>query len=576
MTTKLFEKINAPGPIAEMLAGVYTAPDLPSALVLRETLDFGESVVTPEGFWLSRGWLRVSHVSDKHAGVLFREQEIQSLRSEFFSAETKTSEIELELREGQARLTTLEQDRENTTARLHESTRNQAEIVAKLGNTRSRLEQIQVQRERIQRELQEIEGQTQQNLFQEKEVRHRLHEVLQQVETFSEKREQIEKERADRRASLDQIKNLVASARERAHRLALETYMLESRLAAAGASFARTEAQVSKLAYHSANLSRTLAEILVPTEEWERHRAKHKEAEEVLSQARLRKEASDLRLKEVSQWSDESEVEEARNALTSAQMAYQEIAVRVKTLEEQATEMEISLPEVLETLPPEAEEKTWQEKLDSLGRRLQRVGAVNLAAIEEHQAISERAQVLETQCEDLRQAVTTLEAAIHRIDREIRRRFQETFDQVNAGLKNTFPRLFGGGIAMLKMTTEDLLEAGVTVMAHPPGKRNSTIHLLSGGEKALTAVALLFSLFQQNPSPVCLLDEVDAPLDDANVERFCRLVQEMSGKTQFVFITHNKTTMEMAHHLVGVTMQEAGVSRLVAVDVAEAVQLAGV
>ncbi|CAK0762085.1 hypothetical protein CCP3SC1AL1_3000002 [Gammaproteobacteria bacterium] len=565
MTTKLLEKINAPGPISEVLAGVHTAPDLPSALALRKKLNFGESVVTPEGFWLSRGWLRVSHVSDKHAGVLLREQEIQSLRSEFLSAETKTSEIELALREGQTRLANLEQDRENTTAQLHEATRNQAEIVAKLGNTRSRLEQIQLQRERIQRELQETADQTQENLLQEKEVRNRLHEALQQVETFSEKREQIEKERAERRTTLDQIKTLASSERERAHRLALETHTLESRLAAARASFARAEAQVSKLAYHSANLSRTLAEIQVPTEEWEKHRARHKEAEEILSQARVRKESTELRLRELSELSDESEAEEIREALTSAQMAYQEIAVRVKTLEEQATGMEISLPEVLATLPLEAEEKTWQERLDSLGRRLQRVGAVNLAAIEEHQAISERAQVLGTQCEDLRQAVATLEAAIHRIDREIRRRFQETFDQVNAGLKNTFPRLFGGGSAMLKMTSEDLLEAGITIMAHPPGKRNSTIYLLSGGEKALTAVALLFSLFQQNPSPVCLLDEVDAPLDDANVGRFCQLVQEMSGKTQFVFITHNKTTMEMAHHLVGVTMQESGVSRLVTV-----------
>ena len=163
---------------------------------------------------------------------------------------------------------------------------------------------------------------------------------------------------------------------------------------------------------------------------------------------------------------------------------------------------------------------------------------------------------------------------MRKIDRETRTRFKETYDKVDAGLKRIFPRLFGGGHAYLELTDTDLLNAGVTVMARPPGKRNSTIHLLSGGEKAMTAVALIFSIFELNPAPFCMLDEVDAPLDDANVGRFCQIVKEMSERVQFVFITHNKTTMELASHLSGVTMQEPGVSRLVAVDVDEAVRLA--
>ena len=165
---------------------------------------------------------------------------------------------------------------------------------------------------------------------------------------------------------------------------------------------------------------------------------------------------------------------------------------------------------------------------------------------------------------------------IRKIDRETRTRFKETFEKVSKGLQDKFPRLFGGGHAYLELTGEDLLHTGITVMACPPGKRNSTIHLLSGGEKALTAVALIFAIFDLNPSPFCMLDEVDAPLDDANIGRFCEMVKEMSGQVQFIFVTHNKATMELADHLAGVTMHEPGVSRLVAVDVEEAARLAAV
>jgi len=196
-------------------------------------------------------------------------------------------------------------------------------------------------------------------------------------------------------------------------------------------------------------------------------------------------------------------------------------------------------------------------------------------AIEEFEEQSERARYLEAQHADLSAALDTLEKAIRKIDRETRQRFQEVFDAVNTGLKRLFPRLFGGGHAYLSLEGDDLLNAGVTIMAQPPGKRNTSIHLLSGGEKALTAVALVFSIFELNPAPFCLLDEVDAPLDDANVGRFCDIVREMSGNVQFLFITHNKVTMELASQLMGVTMGEPGVSRLVSVDIDEAVKLAG-
>ena len=225
-------------------------------------------------------------------------------------------------------------------------------------------------------------------------------------------------------------------------------------------------------------------------------------------------------------------------------------------------------------MPEGANETEWHTEVERLAAQIQRLGAINLAAIEEFTEQSERKAYLDAQHADLTEALTTLENAIRKIDRETKERFQETFDKVNNGLQAMFPRLFGGGRAYLELTGEDILETGVTIMARPPGKRNSTIHLLSGGEKALTAVALVFSIFELNPAPFCMLDEVDAPLDDANVGRYSRLLQDMSERVQFIFITHNKGTMEIAEQLVGVTMHEPGVSRLVSVDIDEAVEMA--
>lgn len=240
------------------------------------------------------------------------------------------------------------------------------------------------------------------------------------------------------------------------------------------------------------------------------------------------------------------------------------------------SEWGVALKEVLSKLPDDATEQVWQRELDDCLRKIAQLGAINLTAIEEVTAQAERKEYLDTQHEDLQASLFTLEEAIKKIDRETRQRFKQTFDQVNADLQRLFPKVFSGGTAYLELTDENLLETGVSIMARPPGKKNSTIHLLSGGEKALTALALVFAIFRLNPAPFCLLDEVDAPLDDINVGRFCRLVQEMSESVQFIYISHNKIAMEMATHLVGVTMQEPGVSRLVAVDVDEALAIADV
>jgi len=224
---------------------------------------------------------------------------------------------------------------------------------------------------------------------------------------------------------------------------------------------------------------------------------------------------------------------------------------------------------------PEPPRATWlQGEVTRLSNAISALGAVNLAALDELTASQERKGFLDAQNTDLTEAIETLEDAIRRIDRETRDVLQQTYDSVNRDFGKLFPELFGGGEARLILTGDEILDAGVQVMAQPPGKRNTSIHLLSGGEKALTAIALVFAMFQLNPAPFCLLDEVDAPLDDANTERYCDMVRRMSDQTQFLFITHNKIAMELAQQLIGVTMQERGVSRIVAVDLDAAVRVA--
>jgi chromosome segregation protein len=300
--------------------------------------------------------------------------------------------------------------------------------------------------------------------------------------------------------------------------------------------------------------------------------------EENLAAARRAMEAADAQLREVEQQRTDKQqlVNEARELLDNTRLAVREAQVRAETVRDQFKQTGYDLEETLEALAEDATIEQWEANHESLERRIQRLGAINLAAIDEYKENAERKEYLDAQFNDLSEALETLENAIRKIDRETRTRFKETFDEANAGMARLFPRLFGGGHAYLELEGDDLLSAGVTVMARPPGKRISTIHLLSGGEKALTAVALVFSIFELNPAPFCLLDEVDAPLDDANVGRFSEIVREMSQTVQFVLITHNKVTMETMNQLTGVTMNEPGVSRLVAVDIDEAVQLAAI
>ena len=263
-----------------------------------------------------------------------------------------------------------------------------------------------------------------------------------------------------------------------------------------------------------------------------------------------------------------------REQAAKAHLDAENYRLRAETALETLQETQLSFTETQNNMPKNAKESIWQAHIIRLSKDISQLGAINLAAIDEYENQLTRKQYLDSQNNDLTQAISTLESAIEKIDKESRFKFKETFEQVNKDLKTLFPKVFGGGKAYLELTGTDMLDTGVTIMAQPPGKKNSTIHLLSGGEKALTALSLVFAIFRLNPAPFCMLDEVDAPLDDANVSRFCNLVREMSRTVQFIYISHNKIAMEMASHLTGVTMFEPGVSKMVAVDIEEAVAMA--
>ena len=578
----LQDKVRAPWPLGGVLADVYAVDSLAQAGTLYPQLEAHESVITRGGVWLGKGWLRVANQKDIHAGVLHREQEIKSLHETVTQDQAALEHLQEELAAQRAQLQELEQQRETSQAALSQAQHQLAEVHGQLSGHRIRLEQTTARAAQVQAELQEIEKQVAALTGELDAARARLQEATAHSETLTQERTVLQQRREAQRITLDELRLKARADDDRVHQLALRIEALRSTLGSTGQNLQRMEDQLGQMAARREELRSQLADGVAPLQaaqaELEQQLAKRSEIEAELNHARRVVEEFDHVLRQLNEQRHQKEqkVQDLRAALEQTRLVHQEGRVRSQSLEEQIVESGFELQPVLEDLPTEANEQDWHAQSEQIAQKIQRLGPINLAAIDEYAELSQRKNYLDAQNADLTEALTTLENAIRKIDRETRTRFQETFDKVNTSLQATFPRLFGGGHAYLELTGEDLLDTGVTVMARPPGKRNSTIHLLSGGEKALTAVALVFSIFELNPAPFCMLDEVDASLDEANVGRFCRLLHEMSERIQFIYITHNKASMEIARHLTGVTMHEPGVSRLVAVDVDEAVQLAAV
>ncbi|MFN9525437.1 MAG: chromosome segregation protein SMC [Pseudomonadaceae bacterium] len=575
----LLDKVESSHDLSPWLAGVRPVESLEQTLAARGQLADGESLISRDGYWVGRHFLRVRRAAEADSGVLARGQELERLQLEREEREAALAQLDerlLALRDEQ-RLQ--EEQREQQRRHGQELARQVSELKAKLSASQAKAEQLGLRRRRLQDELQEAAEQREIEQEQLGELRLQLQDALDAMALDNEQRESLLASRDSLRERLDRVRQDARQHKDHAHQLAVRVGSLKAQHDSTRQALERLEMQAERLHERREQLSLNLEEGEAPLEELriklEELLERRMAVDDELRQARLALEDADRELRDAEKRRTQAEQQAQllRSQLEQQRMDWQSLNVRRKALADQLAEDNYDLHGVIATLPVEASESAWEEELERMAARIARLGPINLAAIDEYQQQSERKRYLDAQDADLVEALETLENVIRKIDKETRNRFKDTFDQINGGLQALFPKVFGGGNAYLELTGEDLLDTGVTIMARPPGKKNSTIHLLSGGEKALTALALVFSIFQLNPAPFCMLDEVDAPLDDANVGRYARLVKEMSATVQFIYITHNKIAMEMADQLMGVTMHEPGCSRLVAVDVEEALAM---
>ncbi|MGD8416038.1 MAG: chromosome segregation protein SMC [Pseudomonadales bacterium] len=567
--------------LGSVLQGIYAAESVDVALASRASLAVGESIITRQGIWLGPDWIRRYVVAQDDAGIITRAQEIESLNMRLEEAEQTLSELTRHVAEGRDRIERVERQRDERQAEINRLNQSLGELKTDHGVRRVQLEEADARKARLARERQELEGQIREESERLDAARASLAAASSAQEAQVGTRERLAAEREATETALAAAREKARTSRDHYHGLNGEWQSLQSRLAALETARDRLVRQRRELAEQQSRLKQGISDSATPLPELKRD-LEQKLAERLtvegnLNQARRSLDDIDSRIRELDAESVEAEagLNELRGSLENARVARQGQSVQAENLLEKIRATGLTLEEVRGNLPEDASDAVWTESLERTDRRISRLGPINLAAIDEFEAQSERKVYLDQQNEDLEQALETLLAAIRKIDRETRQRFKETFETVNKRLGELFPKVFGGGHAYLELTGEDLLDTGVSLMARPPGKRNASVHLLSGGEKAMTAVALIFAIFHLNPSPVCMLDEVDAPLDDANVLRFAELIKDMSQDVQFVIITHNKLTMEMADQLLGVTMNEPGVSRLVSVDVEEAAAMAG-
>ena len=576
----LLSKVDNPSLVAGLLAGVYVADDLAAALAIRQQLKDHESVVTSSGIFMGSGWLRISKEALETTGVLQREQEIASIKSQLKTLELKLEKLLAQELEAQTKALALEQARDTRQQAINQSSQILADTRSQWQLTKSKQQQLERSLAQLDEDMAELKHKLHSDEADYHQVRTEWQQALSSTDVLIEKQVLQQAKGEQCRLNLQTAKQQRQVFLDENYELRVQFNTLSQQLAVIQKNDVRLQQQVSNLQQHVAELSDYLVTSETPLQEIETdlktQLQKRLEVAEKMNQVRQQLGGVDERISTLEQDKAEHEAarEQQKTQVESKRLAMQANVVRQATLVEQLETLGMQLEAVRANIPDNAEIKIWETKLEALVKRIQRLGAINLAAIEECDQLAERKQYLDKQAEDLQQALKTLEQAIHKIDTETRSRFKQTLDSVNQDFQALFPRVFSGGQAQLVLTEDNLLEAGVIVQARPPGKRNSSVHLLSGGEKALTAIALVFAIFQLNPAPFCMLDEVDAPLDDANILRFSQLVQEMSKKLQFIFITHNKVTMEMAQQLVGITMHEPGVSRLVSVDVEDAMALA--
>jgi chromosome segregation protein len=574
-------QLNDPGLRAllqDWLHNAFVADDTAAAFVDRAKLPAGGYFVTKQGHVIGKSSVRFYASDSEQDGMLARQQEIENITKQVRAQQMLADEARSRSVRADAALTQGTQRLQEIRVRVNTFTQAvhalQIEVM-KLSEVQERFNQRSSQ---IVADLEEIAAQEaeQQQVKAESEAKFEQLDVeLAQMQETHEDGQTLylakEQQLNDARQRLRELERAAQEAEfaEKSHRNKIEE--LKRSIATALEQAAQLFASMQQGSLELESLDDQAAQaglqsLLEKRSEQERALADTRHELDQLTQK--------LRHHEEARMQAERSLQPQRDRITELQLKEQAARLNQEQYAQQLAEAQADEAALTEKLNGDMKPSYLQGEVTRLTNAIAALGAVNLAALDELAQASERKNFLDAQNADLTEAINTLQDAIHKIDKETRDLLQDTFDKVNQHFGELFPVLFGGGNAKLIMTGEEILDSGVQVMAQPPGKKNATIHLLSGGEKALTATALVFSIFQLNPAPFCLLDEVDAPLDDANTERFCNLVKRMSASTQFLFISHNKIAMEMAQQLIGVTMQEQGVSRIVAVDMASAASFA--
>ena len=565
--------------LADWLEGVYTAGSMEEALANRSKLTHGEVIMTQAGHAVSQFAVSFYAPDSEQAGMLARAQEIENLEKQVRAQAMMADDARAGLVRAEAAYSDASQRLATVRRETSEHQQRQHHLQVEVLSLSQQAQQAQMRHEQIAGELAEIDGQLDELSERRAMGEARFEELDLALADAQEKHAQLEEGGIEAERKLHQAREQARALERQAQEAQFSARTMSARrgelqrsIETADQQLVANEASAVSLQEEQARLTEAAAGTGL-----DEALAVKLEKERLLGETRSRYDdlSAQLRRADEQRMEFERSLQPLRDQITRLQLEEQAAALGGAQFMEQLTAAGVNL-EVLAAQIEQDGVKLYglQTEIDRIQREINSLGAVNLAALEELTAARERKGFLDSQSADLNDAIQTLEDAIHKIDLETRDLLGGTFNTVNEHFGRMFPSLFGGGSAKLVMTGDEILDSGVQVMAHPPGKKNSTIHLLSGGEKALTAIALVFAIFQLNPAPFCLLDEVDAPLDDANTERYAKLVKSMSAGTQFLFISHNKIAMEMAEQLIGVTMQEQGVSRIVAVDMEAAFSLA--
>lgn len=565
-----------------LFAEIKTALDLDEAIKMLPELSAGQSIITQQGVWLSSSWFRYFKAVDGQDGLVIRAKKISLLEQELPIIESQLNNEEVIYSDSKLKLVEHEKKSRELDSKQRAWGQKQAELSSMINTQLAMHEQYQVRLNACQKEVEEVEEEISLKVEELVDGNEQLAEENLLLEEYEQEKALFLEQRESLQSDVDNGRQKLRLLQSQSHQLQLEQQKQQNQKNMLSQSLVRINEQLlvnqNKVGEHHSSEDISDAELDSMTLQLEGLLETQLSNEVKVKGVRAEVDSVALKLRETedSRESVDSVILNARNALSASRMEAQALQIGCDNLVQLIERDGFSVEGVLKLIAHDDTESSLKSLLVSLDLKVKRLGAINLAAVEEFKVQSERKEYLDAQDAELMDALETLMGAIRKIDKETRTRFKETYERVNEGLQRLFPKIFGGGNAYLELTGDDLLETGISIIARPPGKKNATIHLLSGGEKSLTAIALIFAIFELNPAPFCMLDEVDAPLDDANVARFANMVKEMSEQVQFIYITHNKVSMEKADQLMGVTMHELGVSRLVSVDVDEAVAMVDV